>query len=100
VDIKGATHTHFANVCAIGDKLIELGLGMEQWAAIGAEALLAPYEDTCSEGAFPLEEAVRLQNLYLVTFFNHHLQGMPDKSGVLTRQYALDNEPDIAFSGK
>jgi predicted dienelactone hydrolase len=100
VDIKEATHTHFANVCAIGDKLIELGIGMDKWSGLGAEALLAPYEDTCSEGVFPLEKAVRLQNLYLVAFFNHHLQKVPDNSGVLTRQYALDNEPDVVFSGK
>jgi hypothetical protein len=52
VDIIGANHTHFANVCTIGDFLIDSGITQESWPSLGAEALLAPYEATCSPEAF------------------------------------------------
>ncbi len=42
VDIEGATHTHFANICDIGQLLIGLGIPPESWEALGAGALLQP----------------------------------------------------------
>ena len=75
VDIIGATHTHFANVCDIGELLIGLGLDMDAWEGLGAGDLVAPYTTTCTGDAFPIEEAVRLQNLYAVAHFRRHLRG-------------------------
>jgi predicted dienelactone hydrolase len=62
VDVVDATHTHFANICDIGNWLVDNGLPQDVWPAIGAAALAGPYRITCSEEAFPLEQVVRLQN--------------------------------------
>ena len=100
VDVIGATHTHFANICSIGNMLIDdLGLGQEVWPDIGAEALLEPYEVTCSAEAFPIEEATRLQNLYVVSFFKRHLLDQKGYDQYLKSDYA-DGEPAIEFSVK
>ncbi len=99
VDVVGATHTHFANICAIGNLLIELGLGREVWPEIGAEALLEPYEVTCSPDSFPIAEATRLQNLYVVSFFKRHLLDEEGYDQYLENDYA-DREPAIVFSVK
>ncbi len=88
VDIVGAVHTHFANVCAIGDLLLDLGLNMDLWPSLGAEALLQPFADTCSPEAFPIEEAIRLQNLYVVSFFKRHLLDGRGYDRFLSRDYA------------
>ncbi len=97
VDVIGANHTHFANVCTFGDLLIELGVGPETWGAIGAGGLTEPYEATCTEDAFPIDEAIRLQNLYVVAFFRLHLSGEAAYEQYLTAEYA-DTEPAINFS--
>ena len=73
LDILGANHTHFANVCDIGNLLIKLGIQQDNWPLIGAEDLLEPYATTCSESAFPIAEVVRLQNVYIVSFFKRFL---------------------------
>ena len=99
VDVIGATHTHFANVCAIGNLLIDLGLRPEAWPEIGAEALVEPYEVTCTPEAFPIEEALRLQNLYVVSFFKRHLLNQKGYDQYLRTDYA-DGEPAIVFSVK
>lgn len=88
VDIIGATHTHFANVCAIGNLLIELGITPDIWPAIGAQELLEPYAVTCSAQAFPIEEAIRLQNLFVVSFFKRHLHGDTGYDSYLSSEYA------------
>lgn len=99
VDVIGATHTHFASVCAIGNLLIDLGLGPETWPDLGAEALIEPYEVTCTPEAFPIEEAIRLQNLYVVSFFKRHLLNQRGYDQYLSTAYA-DGEPAIVFSVK
>jgi predicted dienelactone hydrolase len=99
LDIVGANHTHFANVCDIGSLLLDLGLGMEVWPIIGAEALLAPFAATCSPAAFPIEEVVRLQNLYVVAFFKRHLNSERGYDRYLSEAYAA-TEPDIAFESR
>ncbi len=99
VDVIGATHTHFANVCTIGNLLVDLGLGPEAWPELGAEALVEPYEVTCTPEAFPIEEAIRLQNLYVVSFFKRHLLNQKGYSQYLRTDYA-DGEPAIVFSVK
>jgi len=92
VDIEGATHTHFANVCDIGERLIDLGFDVDAWSALGAGDLLGPWEDTCTADAFPIDEAVRLQNLYAVAFFRRYLLGETDYGWWLTRRAAKEEE--------
>lgn len=100
VDIVGATHTHFANICDIANWLIDNGLPQEQWPAIGAQGLLEPYEETCSEVVFPIEEAQRIQNLYAVAFFRRYLFGEQAYDFYLQPEYAMDNEADINYRSR
>lgn len=97
VDILGANHTHFANVCDIGELLIGLGILQDSWPVIGAEGLLEPYATTCSAEAFPIEEVVRLHNIYVVSFFKRHLPGDNRYDNYLSPGYA-EREPAIAIS--
>jgi predicted dienelactone hydrolase len=97
VDVIDATHTHFANVCAIGNWLIDNGIGQDLWPAIGAAALTAPYEEACSEQALPIEEVLRIQNLYAVAFFRRHLRGEVEYDYYLRAVYAAQNEPGINY---
>lgn len=97
VEVTDANHTHFANVCDIGDMLISIGLTPDQWPAIGAEALLQPYNDTCTEDVFPISEAHRLQNLYMVAHFKRYLLGETGYDYYLSAAYADTNEPAISF---
>jgi len=96
-DVEGATHTHFANICDIANGLIALGFTPDEWESIGAGALIGPYNDTCTETAFPIEEATRLQNLYVVSFFLRHLVGDVRYAKYLTVPYSEDNEPDATL---
>jgi predicted dienelactone hydrolase len=97
VDVLGATHTHFASVCPIGELLIEAGIEQDAWALIGAEALLGPYAEACSEGALPIEEATRLTNLYTVAFLRRHLLGEEGFDAYLTERFA-ETEPLVELS--
>jgi predicted dienelactone hydrolase len=96
-DIIGATHTHFANICDIGNMLIDSGIRENMWPAIGAGALVAPYNATCTEEAFSIEEATRLLNLYAVAFFRLHLRGDGEYAGYLDKDYAA-KESAVDFS--
>ena len=99
VEIVGANHTHFANVCWIGDHLISIGFDKDKWPGLGAEELIEPYEDTCGPDAFPIEKANRLMNLYTVAFFKRHLFGEVGYDVFLTTE-AAEGEPDIDFAAK
>ena len=99
VDVIGATHTHFANVCAIGNLLLDLGFAQASWPALGAADLIDPYEATCSPGVFPIAEAIRLENLYVVSFFKRYLLDQRGYDQFLATDYA-DTEPAIALSVK
>ena len=101
VEVTGANHTHFANVCAIGNLLLDqLMITQDRWAAFGAEALIQPYDDTCTEDVFPIAEAHRLQNLYMVAHFKRHLLGQTGYDSFLSTSYAAANEPAITFVAK
>lgn len=100
VDIVGAGHNQFAAICDIGDVLIANGLGQESWPAIGAQALLDPYEDACGEQAFPVEDAQRIQHTYAVAFFRRYLLGETEYDYYLRNEWAADNEPDVDFRRK
>ena len=97
VDVHGATHTHFANICRIGALLIESGLTPDMWESVGAGQLLTVYEEACGQTAFPIAEAQRIQALYVVAFFRAHLAGEDDYAGYLTDTYASGCEPDVTF---
>ena len=97
VDVIGANHTHFANVCDIGDWLISIGIPKENWESVGAGALIPIYEATCEPPAFSIDEATRIQNLYAAALFRRHLLGEAGYDTYLTESYALANEPDIDF---
>ncbi|MCX2983376.1 alpha/beta fold hydrolase [Halieaceae bacterium IMCC14734] len=99
IDIIGATHTHFANICGIGNWLIDNGLTMDIWPIIGAAALIGPYMETCSEDAFPIEKAVRLQNLYAAAFFRLHLFQERGYEAYLDENAAAA-EPDVIYNAK
>jgi len=100
VEVTDANHTHFANVCDIGNRLIELGLGPDSWPDIGAQALLEPYNDTCTEDVFPIAEAHRLQNLYMVAHFKRYLLGQTEYDAYLSAAYADANEPAVSFEAQ
>jgi predicted dienelactone hydrolase len=93
VDVEGATHFHFANICDIGNALIDAGVPQVLWPFVGAAALVEPYNLTCTPAAFPFEEAIRLQNLYAVAFFQRHLKFDEGYAPFLTESYAEENEP-------
>jgi predicted dienelactone hydrolase len=96
VAIDGANHTHFANVCAIGARLVELGFEEDAWAGLGAGDLLEPYEATCSDEAFPVEEVLRLLDTFAVAFFRRHVLDEVGYDAWLTEAHA-DTEPDVAL---
>ena len=100
VDIVGANHTHFANVCAIGDYLIKYKIVKSLWGIIGAEDLKIPYETTCSAEAFSIDEANRLQNIYVVSFFKRYLYDAVYYDKFLMKNYAEENESDVVFYKK
>lgn len=96
VDVIGANHTHFANVCVFGDLLLELGVPQDVWPSLGAEALIEPYEATCSEDAFSIDEAIRLQNLYVTAFMKRHLLDDDGYGAFLDADYA-EQEPAVTI---
>ena len=101
VEVTGANHTHFANVCAIGNLLSDqLMIPQDSWATFGAEALIQPYNDTCTDDVFPITEAHRLQNLYMVAHFKRHLLEQAGYDRFLSASYATANEPAITFVAK
>jgi len=101
VEVTGANHTHFANVCAIGNLLIDqLMIPQDSWPTFGAEALIQPYNDTCTDDVFPITEAHRLQNLYMVAHFKRHLLEQTGYDRFLSASYATANEPAITFVAK
>ena len=79
-------------MCSIGNLLIGLGIAQDSWPAIGAGDLLEPYELTCSEDVFPIEEVVRLQNLYMVAFFKRHLLNEAGYDRYLSSEFAATEE--------
>jgi predicted dienelactone hydrolase len=99
-DVIGAIHTHFANICDIGNLLISLQIPESSWPGLGAGALVGPYNDTCKPPAFSIAEATRLQNLYATAFFRRHLLGETGYDPFLTVTYATNNESAIDFYPK
>jgi predicted dienelactone hydrolase len=100
VDLTGAKHTHFAdNICDIGNALIDAGVPKSSWAAVGAGALIAPYEAVCEPPAYDIDEASRIQQLYAAAHFRAYLNSEDGYLDYLTTSYAEQNEPDVVFFG-
>ena len=97
VDIIGANHNHFAAICAIANWLLDRGWGPEIWPMLGAEALIEPYEATCGPDVLAIEEANRLQNLFIVSFFKSQLRNEPGYDRFLTPEFA-DTEPGVTVT--
>ncbi len=100
VEVEDANHTHFANVCDIGNLLLGAGITQDRWPRIGAEALIQPYDDTCTEDVFPIEEAQRIQNKYMVAHFKRYLLGQVGYGAFLSTMHAAENEPAVSFEAR
>jgi len=87
-EIIGANHNHFASICAIGDRLLELGIEQSAWAALGADELIAIYDETCSETAFPIATVTELTQILATSFFRSVLLGESEYELWLTPEYA------------
>lgn len=96
-DIEGATHSHFANICTIADVLISVGLLPASWPSIGAQALVQPWIEACLPSVYPIDEAVRQQNLYSVAFFKRYLSWDFRYQEFLTNRYNAENEPLVIY---
>jgi len=97
-DIIGANHNHFAAVCDLGQILLDAGITQDQWAVVGAGALIVPFNTTCIPEALDINEAVRIQNLYAVSFFRYELLGDGRYAPFLTESDA-DTDPLVDFFG-
>ena len=97
VEVIGANHTHFADVCGIGDFLLnDLMLSQDAWPP-AAGPLIPLYNATCSDEVFPIAEAQRLQNLYMVAHFKRFLLGQTGYDRFLSAVHAEANEPAVTF---
>jgi predicted dienelactone hydrolase len=105
VEIIGAGHEHFTNSCDIDDLLLsgdqltyEL---LEQFAGISvADRLRAVADNTCTDEVYPIEDSLRIQNVYGVAFFKKYLQNDNSFDDYLTERYAALNEPNVTFQEK
>ena len=100
VEVEDANHTHFANVCDIGDLLLSIGITQDEWPQIGAEGLLQPYDDTCTDDVFPIDEAQRIQNKYMVAHFRRYLLGQVAYERFLSTEHADEVEPTVSFEAQ
>jgi predicted dienelactone hydrolase len=96
-DIVGATHSHFAVICDIGNALIDAGLPIQTWPFIGAGDLVFYYNEACVPGVFPVDEVRRIQTLYTIAFFRRHLYLDLRYAPFLKESYAEANEPDVIY---
>jgi len=95
-DIEGANHTHFANICSIANRLMELGFDEDAWPTLGAEALIDPYRSTCSETAYPIDQAVFYSQVLATAFFRTHLNGEASYAPWMTAGYA-EQHPSLTI---
>lgn len=99
VSIVGAGHNHFAAVCSFGELLVDLGLAEDQWAGVGAADLVEPYRSTCGPDAFPIDTAVRLENLYTVAFLHRHQVG-DERYGPYLTDEAAARKTDVEWESR
>lgn len=92
VDIDGAGHNSFTNICDLVDLLLDAGLPPALLAALVANA-----EDGCAPRFRPIEEVQRLTNLYTTAFFQRELARQPGFQRYLTRGYARSQDLPVAY---
>lgn len=94
VSIVGGTHNHFAAVCTFGMLLLDLGLTEDRWADVGTADPVEPYRSARGPGAFPVDEAVSLQNLFTAAFLQFHQVG-DERYGWYLSDEAAAMEPHV-----
>jgi predicted dienelactone hydrolase len=102
VEIIGAGHEHFTNVCDIVQVLFDNNISFATIATLapGADVLEEYYNNNCVPGVFSIDESIRIQNTYGVAFFKTFLQSDDSFRDYLTSNYADKNEPDITYAEK
>jgi predicted dienelactone hydrolase len=104
VEIVGAGHEHFTNACDIDDLLLSGdSLTYEDLDIFGggiADRLRAVADNTCKDDVYPIEQSLRIQNVYGVAFFKKYLQNDNSFDDYLTERYAALNETDVTFEEK
>lgn len=93
VDIEKAGHNSFTNICDIADALADAGLPPAL-----LDILFANVEQGCGPDLIPVEEAQRITNLYVVSFFQHELARRPGFRRYLTRGHVRREGLPVAFS--
>jgi len=99
VDIVGANHAHFTNVCDIGNFLLRNKVGPNLWRLLGAGEMIELYRKTCWAESFPMKEVTRIQNSYVTAFFKTVLEQDQSYKKYLTPEYARD-DPNVIFKRK
>jgi predicted dienelactone hydrolase len=107
VEIIGAGHEHFTNACDINDILLSgdsLTYEDLDGIIIGGQSvgdrLRAVADNTCTDEVYPIEDSLRIQNVYGVAFFKKYLQNDNSFDDYLTERYAALNEPNVTFQEK
>ena len=107
VEIVGAGHEHFTNACDINDIILsgdsityETLDGLLVGEQSVGDRLRAVAENTCTDEVYPIEDSLRIQNVYGVAFFKKYLQNDNSFDDYLTERYAELNEPNVTFQEK
>jgi predicted dienelactone hydrolase len=102
VEIIGAGHNHFTTSCDIADAALDIFDSFDALVALipAAEPLQAIYISTCAPDVYPVDESLRIQNLYGVAFFKTYLQNDNSFEDYLTSDYVEQNESDVTFEEK
>ena len=92
VDIVGATHLQFANVCDIGQALLDFGVDLAGITRLGIE-----FVDTCLPPALDIGIVRDAENLYVTAFLKKHLLNDSRYDSFLTPEYAATNQLGVVF---
>jgi len=100
VRIRGAGHTHFADIDGIACAVKRSGLYPWSWpliSAAGHNFQRAYYREARAKDLLPPYEAQRILNKYAVAFFALHLKGDTSCRATLSPGYARIHEPAVDF---
>ena len=93
--IRGAAHTHFADIEGYVHLAKSFGFYPWVWRLVGPAFLSRLYDDTHAPGALPAYESQRLLNKYAVAFLALHLKGDDAGRALLTPGQAGGHEPAV-----
>ena len=91
-DIVGATYLRFANVCDIGQALLDIGVKLADLSRLGLD-----YLGSCLPPALDISVVREAANLYITTFLKKHLLHDSRYGEFLTPEYAQASEPNLMF---